>query len=172
MSPEGWEGHSLTEVIFSTLPAFNVIDLARSPIETSLNRKDHVYWCVGVKTNKRNEREEPPEKKRKEKKREKKEKKSAIYSTDAVKDVKWYPRLYVPYSSVWSGNVFDDIQFTVMAAAPSWWHQWSDDRRLQLQRHLSIHQVFAYFTPNVLFISGAIFPSEIINFTSAGIKSQ
>lgn len=131
----------------------------KSAVETSLKREERGYWCAGAK--KEREGGAP-----------RTEKECVIYSTHAVKDVKWYPRLSVPSFSAGNCNVLDDIQFTVMAAALPWWHQWSDDRRLQLRCHLSVHQVFAYFSPNVLFISGTIFPREIINFMSAGIKSQ
>lgn len=44
MPPEGWAGHSLTEVIFSTLPAFNVIDLARLDVLADSVASEEPYW--------------------------------------------------------------------------------------------------------------------------------
>lgn len=163
MSPEGWADHSLIEVIFSTFPAFNVIDLAHLDVLANSVAGEEC-WCsvnepVGARLLVRRFW-----------KRTSRKEKEFEFTADVTAG-KLYPRSCVPYFSAGNGNVFDDIQFTVMAAAVPRWHQWSDDRRLQLRRHLSVHWVFAYFSPNVLFISGAIFPCEIINFTSVGIKS-
>lgn len=102
MSPEGWADHSLTEVIFSTLPAFNVIDLARLDVlANSVGGKEHCWNFTELKGARllmhrcENEWEggAPTPK-------------TERNVNWAVKAGKWYPRLCVPYFSTGNSDVF------------------------------------------------------------------
>lgn len=181
MSPEGCADHSITEGMFSPLAtAFEVFDLGWFFIAAIRHRMraTHGLFCLRIAylcawaTCKRHIDSGEGGTKKKYKRNQT----FAFYKLYAVTNAKHiasplYPARCVTRNHPEMKCIFNDIQFTVIAAALPQWHQWYDDRRSQRWCHLSILQVLAYLSPNVLFMRNAIFPCEIINFTSAGIKS-